>query len=83
MGGDSAEDPPAALLDDTSVFERLNAGPFIINSYENVLALGFSPVVYVTVVSATVAALFGPFAVLLVSVLRIATIARRTAISGR
>ncbi|WP_276254897.1 hypothetical protein [Halomontanus rarus] len=60
-------------------FPTLLGGAFIIVSYGNLLALQLHPYVYVLVVSATITALFSPFAVLLVYVLRIATIARRTA----
>ncbi|WP_139327019.1 hypothetical protein [Natronorubrum daqingense] len=60
-------------------FPTLLGGAFVIVSYGNLLAMGLHPSVYVLVVSTTVTALFSPFAVLLVYVLRIATIARRTA----
>ncbi|MFP8951357.1 hypothetical protein ACLI4Z_00090 [Natrialbaceae archaeon A-arb3/5] len=60
-------------------FPTLLGGAFIIVAYSNLLALDFHPYVYVVVVSATITALFSPFAVLLAYVLRIATIARRTA----
>ncbi|SDR32475.1 hypothetical protein [Natronobacterium texcoconense] len=60
-------------------FPTLLGGAFIIVGYGNFLALGFHPYVYVVVVTVTITALFSPFAVLLAYVLRIATIARRTA----
>ncbi|WP_436343856.1 hypothetical protein [Natronorubrum sp. FCH18a] len=60
-------------------FPTLLGGAFIIVAYGNLLAMGLHPYVYVLVVSTTITALFSPFAVLLVYVLRIATIARRTA----
>ncbi|WP_339103472.1 hypothetical protein [Haloterrigena salinisoli] len=60
-------------------FPTLLGGAFVIIAYGNLLALGLHPYVYVLVVSATITALFSPFAVLLLYVLRIATIARRTA----
>ncbi|NUB92324.1 hypothetical protein HT576_15000 [Haloterrigena sp. SYSU A121-1] len=60
-------------------FPTLLGGAFVIVAYGNLLALGLHPYVYVLVVSATITALFSPFAVLLLYVLRIATIARRTA----
>lgn len=60
-------------------FPTLLGGAFVIVSYGNLLALELHPWVYVLVVSATITALFSPFAVLLTYVLRIATIARRTA----
>ncbi|MDG5758471.1 hypothetical protein QA600_03860 [Natronococcus sp. A-GB1] len=59
-------------------FPTLLAGAFVVLSYRNLLALELHPYVYV-VVAATITALFSPFAVLLACVLRIATIARRTA----
>ncbi|WP_049928129.1 hypothetical protein [Halopiger goleimassiliensis] len=60
-------------------FPTLLGGSFVIVGYGNLLALEFHPWVYVAVVSVTITALFSPFAVLLAYVLRIATIARRTA----
>ncbi|WP_126661116.1 hypothetical protein [Haloterrigena salifodinae] len=60
-------------------FPTLLGGAFVIIAYGNLLALGLHPYVYVLVVSATITALFSPFVVLLLYVLRIATIARRTA----
>jgi hypothetical protein len=60
-------------------FPTLLGGAFVILAYDNMLALELHPYVYVVVVSATITALFSPFAVLLAYVLRIATIARRTA----
>ncbi|AGB39630.1 hypothetical protein [Natronococcus occultus] len=60
-------------------FPTLLAGAFVVLSYGNLLALELHPYVYVLVVAATITALFSPFAVLLAYVLRIATIARRTA----
>ncbi|MFC4986232.1 hypothetical protein [Saliphagus infecundisoli] len=60
-------------------FPTLLGGAFIILSYGNLLALGLHPAVYALIVATTVTALFSPFAVLLFYVLRIATIARRTA----
>ncbi|MCU4972408.1 hypothetical protein OB955_06610 [Halobacteria archaeon AArc-m2/3/4] len=60
-------------------FPTLLGGAFIIISYGNLLALALHPYVYALVVSTTITALFSPFAVLLAYVLRIATIARRTA----
>ncbi|MEY7850216.1 hypothetical protein AB7C87_13565 [Natrarchaeobius sp. A-rgal3] len=60
-------------------FPTLLGGAFVIVAYGNLLALEFHPYVYVVVVSATITALFSPFAVLLAYVLRIATVARRTA----
>ncbi|RQG96081.1 hypothetical protein [Natrarchaeobius oligotrophus] len=60
-------------------FPTLLWGAFVIVSYGNLLALEFHPYVYAAVVSTTITALFSPFAVLLAYVLRIATIARRTA----
>ncbi|NKE34574.1 hypothetical protein GWG54_01840 [Natronococcus sp. JC468] len=60
-------------------FPTLLAGAFVVLSYGNLLALELHPSLYVLVVAATITALFSPFAVLLAYVLRIATIARRTA----
>jgi hypothetical protein len=60
-------------------FPTLLAGAFIVLSYGNLLALELHSYVYVVVVAATITALFSPFAVLLAYVLRITTIARRTA----
>ncbi|WP_293033654.1 hypothetical protein [Natronococcus sp.] len=60
-------------------FPTLLAGAFVVLSYGNLLALELHSYVYVVVVAATITALFSPFAVLLAYVLRIATIARRTA----
>lgn len=60
-------------------FPTLLGGGFVILAYGNLLALEFHPYVYAVVVSATITALFSPFAVLIVYVLRIATVARRTA----
>jgi hypothetical protein len=60
-------------------FPTLLGGAFIILAYGNLLALELHPWVYDFVVSVTITALFSPFAVLLAYVLRIATIARRTA----
>ena len=59
-------------------FPTLLAGAFIVLSYGNLLALELHSSVYV-VVAATITALFSSFAVLLAYVLRVATIARRTA----
>jgi hypothetical protein len=60
-------------------FPTLLGGGFIVIAYGNLLALELHPAVYAVVVSATVTALFSPFAVLIVYVLRIATVARLTA----
>jgi hypothetical protein len=60
-------------------FPTLLGGGFVVLAYGNLLALELHPYVYVLVVGATVTALFSPFAVLIVYVLRIATVARRTA----
>jgi hypothetical protein len=60
-------------------FPTLLGGAFVILAYDNLLALELHPWVYDLVVSTTITALFSPFAVLLAYVLRIATIARRTA----
>lgn len=60
-------------------FPALVGGAFVILAYGNLLALELHPYVYVFVVSATITALFSPFAVLFVYVLRIATVGRRTA----
>ncbi|RQG92704.1 hypothetical protein EA462_00260 [Natrarchaeobius halalkaliphilus] len=60
-------------------FPTLLGGAFVIVAYGNLLALELNPIVYAIVVSTTITALFSPFAVLLAYVLRIATIARRTA----
>nr|WP_243645233.1 hypothetical protein [Natrarchaeobius chitinivorans] len=60
-------------------FPTLLGGAFVIVAYGNLLVLEFHPYVYVVVVCVTITALFSPFAVLLAYVLRIATIARRTA----
>ncbi|OVE84420.1 hypothetical protein [Natronolimnobius baerhuensis] len=60
-------------------FPTLLGGAFIVVSYGNLLALELHPSVYAVVVATTITALFSPFAVLLAYVLRIATIARRTA----
>lgn len=60
-------------------FPTLLGGAFVILAYDNLLALALHPWLYVVVVAATITALFSPFAVLLAYVLRIATIARRTA----
>lgn len=60
-------------------FPTLLGGAFVILAYGNLLALELPPFVYALVVSTTITALFSPFAVLLVYVLRIATVARRTA----
>ena len=60
-------------------FPTLLGGAFVLLAYGNLLDLGLPPAVYAVIVSATITALFSPFAVLLVYVLRIATVARRTA----
>ncbi|WP_331234905.1 hypothetical protein [Natronorarus salvus] len=60
-------------------FPTLLGGAFVVLAYDNLLALGLHPWVYAAVVALTITALFSPFAVLLFYVLRIATIARRTA----
>ncbi|RKD93935.1 hypothetical protein [Halopiger aswanensis] len=60
-------------------FPTLLGGSFVVVAYGNLLALELHPWVYVAVVSTTITALFSPFAVLLAYVLRIATVARRTA----
>ena len=60
-------------------FPTLLGGGFVILGYGNLLALELHPYVYTVVVSTTITALFSPFAVLIVYVLRIATVARRTA----
>ncbi|WP_336343031.1 hypothetical protein [Halalkalicoccus ordinarius] len=60
-------------------FPTLLGGGFVILGYGNLLELELHPYVYVAVVSTTITALFSPFAVLIVYVLRIATVARRTA----
>lgn len=60
-------------------FPALVGGAFIILAYGNLLALTLHPNVYIIIVSTTVTALFSPFAVLFVYVLRIATVGRRTA----
>ena len=60
-------------------FPTLLGGAFVVIAYDNLLAMALHPWVYALVVSATITALFSPFAVLLFYVLRIATIARRTA----
>ena len=60
-------------------FPALVGGAFIVLAYGNLLEMGLHPYVYVVVVSTTVTALFSPFAVLFVYVLRIATVGRRTA----
>ncbi len=60
-------------------FPALVGGAFIVLAYGNLLALELHRYVYAVVVSSTVTALFSPFAVLFVYVLRIATVGRRTA----
>lgn len=60
-------------------FPALVGGAFIVLAYGNLLALELHPYVYAVVVGTTVTALFSPFAVLFVYVLRIATVGRRTA----
>ncbi|KYH25193.1 hypothetical protein HAPAU_27770 [Halalkalicoccus paucihalophilus] len=60
-------------------FPALVGGAFVILAYGNLLELELHPYVYTFVVSSTITALFSPFAVLFVYVLRIATVGRRTA----
>ncbi|WP_114579208.1 hypothetical protein [Saliphagus sp. LR7] len=60
-------------------FPTLLGGAFVILSYRNLLALELHSAIYILIVATTVTALFSPFAVLLFYVLRVATIARRTA----